>query len=495
MKNLIIIFIAIFAVSCTKKIPQDAQCVTTRVSIYPDYTDIVIPYNIAPLNFMVKESGKNFITVSYSTVGKKIVAKGNKIQWNINKWHQLLEQNKGDTLHTTIYVKKNKQWIKFPTIKNYIANDKIDDYFSYRLIEPGYNVYEILTINQRNLTNFKKKIIYNNSFLSKDEDGQCINCHAFQDYNRSERMQFHIRQFKGGTVIVLPEGIKKVDLNTDSTISAGVYPAWHPHQNLIAYSVNNISQHFPKNGKEKVEVQDSHSGLILYDIDKNKISIIQDDSSQLETFPSWSPDGKYLYYVSAKFPETANPNKSLVPYYKDFHYNIYRKAFNNTKHTFSIAEKVFDAEAIGKSATFPRISPNGNYLLFTLADYGTFHIWHKSSDLQLLDLKSGNTSTMAEINSNDSESYHAWSSNSHWIIFSSRRDDGSYTRPYISYFNNDKANKPFIVPQKDPNYYFSLFKSYNIPEFIVKPISTTKKQLIKAINKEAERAEFQKILE
>ena len=65
------------------------------------------------------------------------------------------------------------------------------------------------------------------------------------------------------------------------------------------------------------------------------------------------------------------------------------------------------------------------------------------------------------------ESYHSWSSNSRWFVFSSRRIDGLYTRPYIAYVDEDgKVGKPFLLPQKDAGFYQSFMKSFNIPEFI-----------------------------
>jgi len=71
------------------------------------------------------------------------------------------------------------------------------------------------------------------------------------------------------------------------------------------------------------------------------------------------------------------------------------------------------------------------------------------------------------VNSDDTESYHSWSSNSRWFIFSSRRIDGLYTRPFIAYMDeNGKAGKPFLLPQKDTEYYDRLLFSFNIPEFI-----------------------------
>ena len=74
---------------------------------------------------------------------------------------------------------------------------------------------------------------------------------------------------------------------------------------------------------------------------------------------------------------------------------------------------------------------------------------------------------LVEVNSDDVESYHSWSSNSRWFVFSSRRIDGLYTRPYIAYVDEDgKVGKPFLLPQKDAGFYQSFMKSFNIPEFI-----------------------------
>lgn len=484
------VLIVIFSTSCSKKIPKDFQNINANPVIYPDYSNSSIPWNIAPLNFNIKENADNFICEARSHKGKSFVCIGEKVHWDIEKWKKLLDANKGDTLYIDVYVNRGNSWYKYRTIKNFIAPEAIDNYISYRLIEPSYATYERMTINQRNITNFEEKVLFSNIPLSANDDGQCINCHSFQNYNKTKRFQFHVRQYKGGTVFVTSKGIKKVNLKTSYTISAGVYPAWHPTKNIIAYSVNNTHQSFYAKNKDKVEVFDAQSDLILYDVDKNEIQTIANDTTELETFPSWSPDGKYLYYVAAKYPDSLSSKNKIILKYKDIRYNIYRKSFDANTFKFGPAEMVFNASSINKSATFPRISPDNKYLLFTLADYGTFHIWHKSSDLKLINLKTGALSAMTEINSPDVESYHSWSSNGSWIIFSSRRDDGSYTRPYMSYFKNGKATKPFILPQKEPDFYKALFKSYNIPEFMVEPATVSQRELMNAVNKEATNATF-----
>ena len=172
-----------------------------------------------------------------------------------------------------VYTRNGESWTKFKTFSLNVAADEIDPYISYRLIPPSYVAYEKLTIDQRNLTNFEEKTIYNNMIVSTENNGQCINCHSYQNY-KTDNMQFHMRQGFGGTMIVVDGKPKKVDLKTDKTISAGVYPAWHPKKKLIAYSTNNTGQSFHTKNRNKVEVQDTESDIILYDVEKNEVSIL-----------------------------------------------------------------------------------------------------------------------------------------------------------------------------------------------------------------------------
>lgn len=54
---------------------------------------------------------------------------------------------------------------------------------------------------------------------------------------------------------------------------------------------------------------------------------------------------------------------------------------------------------------------------------------------------------LKEVNSSDAESYHSWSSNSRWFVFSSRRDDGLYTRLYIAHASPDEQIGKPLAPE------------------------------------------------
>lgn len=306
-------------------------------------------------------------------------------------------------------------------------------------------------------------------------------------------MQFHARQHKGGTLLVTTDGVKKINLKTDSTISAGVYPAWHPTHNFIAYSINDTGQSFHTKNNNKIEVQDLRSDLILYDINRNEVSFIEHDTLEWEVFPTWSPDGKTLYYCSAhmEIQDYSQREREIIERYQEFQYNIYRKSFDPDTQLFGPSELVFDAKAINKSATFPRISPDGRYLLFGMGGYGCFHIWHKDADLYVMDLEAMQLHDVDTLNSNDVESYHAWSSNGRWILFTSRRDDGGYTRLYIAYFDEQgKVYKPFLLPQRAPYFYADYYKSYNVPEFMVEPVTITPQEFARYLDVDAQAVTF-----
>lgn len=79
---------------------------------------------------------------------------------------------------------------------------------------------------------------------------------------------------------------------------------------------------------------------------------------------------------------------------------------------------------------------------------------------------------MKVLNSPDTESYHSWSSNGRWVIFSSRRDDGTFTRPFIAHIDQDgNATRPFELPMARPDAHRLSMKSYNIPEFMHGPVT------------------------
>ena len=493
-KHIIISLLTIVTLAaCTgASVPTSFNQSEQLPKIYPDYADVTVPVNIAPLSFLVEEDADDAV-VSFKAGEEQIVCGGLKAQPDVDRWHELTAKAAGSDISVEVYTQKGDQWTRHQPFAIHVSKDSIDPYISYRLISPSYVTYEELTLNQRCLENYDERVMVDNMLCSTEALGQCVNCHSYQWYN-PQRMQFHARQNHGGTVIAYDGKIRKVNMKTDSVISAGVYPTWHPTLPLIVYSTNLTSQSFHTRNLNKIEVSDAASDLIIYDVEKDEVRNVENRDNEFEVFPFWAPDGQTLYYCSAlfEFRDTISHAAEVYMRASDVKYNIYRKTFDPQTRTFGEREMVFQADTLGAgilgldtlatdtlglSATLPRISPDGHYLMFTLGRYGVFHIWHHESDLCLMDLRTGDVRLMDEINSRDTESYHSWSSNGRWVIFSSRRNDGNFTRPFIAHIDADgHGSKPFELPEADPTFHREFMKSFNIPEFMSGPVTITPQQ-------------------
>lgn len=490
-KYLFLTAATVFLMSCGNEIPEKYWDSDELPNIYPDYANVTVPINIAPLTFEIDGKADNM--VARLTAGnEEIICGGNKIQPDADDWKRLSESAKGNAIKVEVYVEKDSQWKRYKPFNIYVSPDSIDPYISYRLISPSYVTYEELTINQRCLENYEESVIYDNMLCSKGADGQCINCHNYQQYNPN-RMQFHARQNLGGTIIAYDGNIQKIGMANDSILSAGVYPTWHPWLKLIVYSTNTTGQIFHSVDPNKIEVFDTESDLIAYDVEKNEVTNIENDPTELECFPFWAPDGKTLYYCSAHFEykDTVGKGTEFLSRTEEVKYNLYRKSFDPETMQFGPRELVFAADSLDKSATLPRISPDGQFLMFTLAKSGVFHIWHHDADLWMIDLRSGKMRVMEELNSPDTESYHSWSSNGRWVVFSSRRYDGNYTRPFIAHIDsNGRGSKPFELPCADPDHHRQFLKSYNVPELMRGPVTIKPQQFAAAIKQDAKPVKY-----
>ena len=463
---------------------KEAKCLP---AIYPDYCNVTVPCNIAPLNFMLPKDEYDKCVARFTTPDGQQQTYGNgvKVQIPEEEWYTMLDASKGKSIKVEVWGQKGNEWLSFIPFEIYVAKESIDEYLSYRLIEPSYVAWSFMEIAQRNLTTFEESQIFNNEITMNDRKiGQCINCHSYQNY-KTDNMLFHVRLSNAGTVLVNDGKLSKVNMKRDYTISSGVYPAWHPTAKLIAFSTNRTRQAFHTVNPNKIEVYDEASDLILYDVETDSVQVVSNDSTLLEVYPTWSPDGKYLYYCkSVPLPEEMR-DKDIRTFYPKIQYNIYRRSFDVATHNFGDEELVYDAASLNKSATLPRISPDGRYLLFAQGQYGCFHIRHNDGDIVCKPL--GQDSTFLDLSNLNSEgrpdSYPSWSSNGHWIMVASRRDDGNFCRVYFSYFHDGKVEKAFMLPQEDPEYNTFLLKSYNRPEFMIEPVKISVEEFSKVFER------------
>ena len=475
-KTIVCCLLSVVCFACSKhpSLPTSFTQSNTEPTIWPDYTGVTVPPNIAPLNFLVDSVDDVVAQIGSQVYG----GKANKVQIDEAEWKEMLSSSKGKSLSVTVYTKKDGKWQAYKPFAIHVAEEEIDPYVSYRVLPPTFVGYDELSIRQRNLTNFDESIIYNNRQISHGLEGQCINCHSYQNYGTSN-MMFHMRMQNPGTMIVSDGELIFVNLKDESMISAAAYNSWHPSLPIIAFSTDHTMQSFHTRQISKVEVMESASDLIIYDVKKNRVQTVLNDSLELELFPSWSPDGKWLYYCSAhhEYKKKYEDTDELLNEYTTLQYNLYRISFDAETMSFGEPELVYDARSKNRSAVQPRVSQDGRYVLFAEGPWGLFHIWHTTADIQILDLETGELVNTKVMNSLLPESYPSFSSNDRWILFESRRDDGNYTRTYFAYFDKSgKVHKAFEVPAKDPEFFRLFLRSWSRPELMKEPVSITPRQ-------------------
>ena len=464
--------------------PSNVTKLDKLPKIYPDYIGVTIPAGIAPLNFnlmaeteLLQEADCQQVYVLVKgSKGGEIEANGSYADFDQDDWDEITRQNAGGTLTISVFAQKDGNWIQYRDFSIDVSEFPLEDYgLTYRKIAPGYETYSQIGNYQRNIHTFDEEAIIE----SQSVPGQCMCCHTANRTNPAQ-FTFQLRGKHGATLVqrevadddpaangranghaIAREWLKS---SHDSTISKCVYPYWHPSGNYCAYSLNWIHQLFWTGKDRLIEVYDDASDVIVLDVRTHQLlrcPLIEGTKNSYETYPAFSNDGKTLYFCTSHAYE--------VPQYADsVKYNLCAIGFDAETGTFgNKIDTIINAATEGHCVTLPRPSYDGRWLMYTQSDFGNFPINHKEADLWMLNLQTGDRFSLEAANSELSESYHNWSSNSRWVVFASRREDGRYGRLFITSIDDEgRATKPFLLPQRDPwTFYHSSTHSYNVPDF------------------------------
>jgi hypothetical protein len=457
IKYLLLLGLLLPFISC-KRFPVHQEASSEKPELYPDYTGITIPPNIAPMNFRILNPGDRFLVYVSSSEGRplKIRSENGKIIFPAGSWKKLLSRNRGRDIEITIFSKTRKEgWRKLPPVTNHVAEEEIDAYIAFRRIPEAFILWKDMGIYQRSLENFREYPIMVNSIV----DENCMNCHSFNAGN-PKQMLFHMRGPFGGTVLSDGEELRFIDTKSENTRAAGVYPAWHPGGELIAFSVNQINQGFHSKIGKSDYVLDKHSDIIFYDLKDNSVTRPAElATDRLENMPAWSANGHTLYFICA-------PPMEKIPSYDKTIYSLLSIDYDLQTKKFGAIDTLLDGNQAGMSISFPRERPGRNQLSFIGLDYGYFSIYNPEAEVYIMDLDNREFHK-AGINSKFTESYPSWSKNGSWLLFVSKRGDGLLSQPWFCYVDEDGVcSREFVLPQKDPDFYKEYRYNYNRPEFI-----------------------------
>ncbi len=451
----ILLTVCLIYSGCAKTTSDSVYGSTGPAIIYPDYKDVTIPRNIAPLNFhyAVKDA-RNAATTF--TVGEKAVVKhGIEVKWTAREWKKFLTEAGGKTILVQSEIKTKDNVIK-DSWSIYVSQDEIDKYLTYRLIEPAYQMWNEVSIVERDIETFSERVISDYGHT----DNSCMNCHI-HSLQRGDLSMFYIRGKQGGAILNREGKIRKLTLNTDGMLSGTVYGELHPSGRFGVFSTNIVIPSFHSMSGKRMEVYDTGSDITVADFDNNRMinlpHIARKD--KLETFPCFSADGNYVFYCVAD-------TLPLPDQIEQIRYSLVRAPFD-TDNGFigEETDTLWNGVLHDSSVCHPKASPDGRWLMFTNASYGTFPINHSESSLYMIDLKTGEINTMDAVKGDKSDTYHSWSSTSRWFVFASKRGDGQYGKPYFCHIDEEgNPSKPFVLPQKSAFFYEYNLKSFNIPD-------------------------------
>jgi tetratricopeptide (TPR) repeat protein len=186
-----------------------------------------------------------------------------------------------------------------------------------------------------------------------------------------------------------------------------------------------------------------------------------DDPRFVQASAFWSPDGKYLVFVraEARDPYTVGQKNSLYansPDETSIQYDLYRIPFNDGLG--GKPERVVGASENGKSNSFPKVSPDGKWIVWVQARNGL--LMRPDSQLYIVPAEGG-TPRRLNANAAPMNSWHSWSPNGRWLVFSSKRFSG-FTRMYLTHIDDQGNDSPAILIEHST----AGNRAVNIPEFL-----------------------------
>jgi tetratricopeptide (TPR) repeat protein len=203
--------------------------------------------------------------------------------------------------------------------------------------------------------------------------------------------------------------------------------------------------------------------LAWYSKETGRLQVLPgaDDPNFVQTSAFWSPDGKYLIYSRGPAKDPYPPGRKKAEYANDpnetqMQYDLYRIPFNDGKG--GKPERLMGASENGMSNNFPKVSPDGKWIVFVRNKNGL--LMRPDSNLYIVPFEGGKERKL-NCNLARMNSWHSWSPNGKWLVFSSKTPS-LYTQMYLTHIDENGNDSPAILIEHatESN------RAVNIPEFM-----------------------------
>jgi tetratricopeptide (TPR) repeat protein len=318
----------------------------------------------------------------------------------------------------------------------------------------------------------------------------CGNCHSFSANGQILAMDVDYANSKGSYVIT--QVAEQMVLATSNIITwndyrkedkeqtFGLLSQISPDGRFVVSTVKDESVFVPRPDMAFSQLFFPIKGILcIYDRQTNTFQALPgaDDPQYVQSNPSWSPDGKYIVFARTKAYKLKNisgPRKILLSQEeckefteegKPFLFDLYRIPFNDGKG--GTPEPLDGASNNGMSNFFAKYSPDGRWIVFCKAK--SYMLLQPDSELYIIPAQGGQPRKL-QCNTNRMNSWHSWSPNSKWLVFSSKANS-VYTQLFLTHIDEQGNSTPAVLL----SHLTASDRAANIPEFINTGPSAIKK--------------------
>jgi len=343
-----------------------------------------------------------------------------------------------------------------------------DDYVVYRLVGVPFDIQRAPDTFIRDIRSLEER-----PFLLAREK-YCFNCHTFSAKTASQGKLAYQCRYLGPERFDLRTYFAIYDLGAGKgwrvklpfDVQMTTFVAWSPDGSKLALSANQYIIAAQPVTLETQMAGENTSDLAIYDLLRQEAWLLPgaDRLDRLEIHPQWTPDGNAIVFCLAspgRHPALLLFDLAVIPY---------------NDGAGGEPALIPGASANGRSNYYPRFSPDGRWFSFCQCDGGD--LIRPSSDIFLLPADLTGQPHRLECNVPfAADSWHSWSSNSRWLLFASKREDGIYARLYLTEIDDEGHASPAVrLPIRHDQ-----LKSFNIPEFVATDPTVSERQLYEAI--------------